>query len=109
MKLNIYENKQVVKTYTADTYDLMFGTIEDVAKAIDLDSLKTGTDVEIIKMIGKMLLSGMDTVKGLLKDIFEGLTDEEIKKTKVNEIAVVLLDVVKFTIQQLSIGSSSKN
>ena len=109
MKLNIYENKQVVKTYTADTYDLMFGTIEDVAKAIDLDSLKTGTDVEIIKMIGKMLLSSMDTVKNLLKDIFEGLTDEEIKKTKVNEIAVVLLDVVKFTIQQLSIGNSSKN
>ena len=109
MKLNIYENKEIVKTYTTDTYDLMFGTIEDVAEAIDLDSLKTGTDVEIIKMIGKMLLSSMDTVKGLLKDIFEGLTDEEIKKTKVNEIAVVLLDVVKFTIQQLSIGSSSKN
>ena len=109
MKLNIYENKEIVKTYTTDTYDLMFGTIEDVAEAIDPESLKTGTDVEIIKMIGKMLLSSMDTVKGLLKDIFEGLTDEEIKKTKVNEIAVVLLDVVKFTIQQLSIGSSSKN
>ena len=106
MKLNIYNKKQIVKTYSVDAYDLMFGTVEDVAEAIDLDSLKTGSDVEIITMAGKLVLGSMDTVKNLLKDIFEGLTDEELKHTKVSEIAVVLVDVVKFTITQLNLGNA---
>ena len=53
MKLNIYEKKQVIKTYEADAYDLMFGTLEDVADAVKLDDLKSGSDVELLKMIGK--------------------------------------------------------
>lgn len=109
MKLNIYEKKQVVKTYEADTYDLMFGTIEDVAEAIDLDSLKTGTDMEILKMAGKLVLTSMDTIKDLLKDIFDGITDEEIRKTKTAEIAAVLMDVVRYTMTQLNKGVSGKN
>ena len=109
MKLNIYKGRKIEKTYTADTYDLMFGTVEDVAEAVKLDELKTGTDVEIIKLIGNLVLSSMDTVKDLLKDIFEGITDEELKCTKVKEIAQVLLDVVKFTIKQLNLGNDGKN
>ena len=105
MKLNIYEKKKIVKTYTADTYDLLFGTVEDVAEAVNLDALKSGSDVEIIKMVGKLVLGSMETVKDLLKDIFDGITDEELKHTRVNEIATVLLDVVKFTIVQLNLGS----
>lgn len=109
MKLNIYENKKIIKTYEVDAYDLMFGTVEDVANAIDLDSLNSGSDVEILKMVGKLVMSSMDTVKNLLKDIFDGLTDEELKKVKVSEIATVLVDVVKFTIAQLNLGANGKN
>lgn len=109
MKLNIYDKKKVVKTYEVDTYDLMFGTIEDVADAVKLDELKSGSDVEIIKMVGNLVLTSMDTIKNLLKDIFDGITDEELKKTKVNEIALVIVEVVKFTINQLNLGNNSKN
>lgn len=106
MKLNIYEKKKVVKTYETDTYDLMFGTVEDIADAIKLDELQTGADVEIIVMAGNLIKTSKETVKELLKDIFDGLTDEEIKKTKINEIVTCLVDVVKFTISQLNIGKS---
>lgn len=112
MILNIYKRKEIVKTYEAEAYDLMFGTIEDVADAIDLDALETGTDVEIIKLVGKLVLTNMNLVKDLLKDIFEGLTDKELKHTKVSEIAVVLIEVVKFTISQLNLsfkGNKPKN
>lgn len=109
MKLNIYNKKEIVKTYEVDTYDLMFGVLEDVADAIKLDELKTGTDVEIIKMVGNLVITSMSTVKELLKDIFEGITDDELKNTKVSEIAAVLVDVVKFTLNQLSKGINSKN
>ena len=37
LKLNIYNKKEIVKTYTAETYDLMFGTVEDLIDLINLD------------------------------------------------------------------------
>lgn len=109
MKLNVYEKKTVVKTYEADTYDLMFGTVEDVAKAINLDALKTGSNAEIMKLAGNLALTSMDTVTDLMKDIFDGITDEELRHTKVTEIAAVLVDVVKYTIKQLNKMPNSKN
>ena len=108
MKLTIYENKKPVKVYTAETYDLMFGTVEDIAEAMNLDNLRTGSDVEIIGLAVDLIKRNMATVKDLLKDIFEGLTDEEIKHVRVRDIARVLLDVVKYTISQLK-SDDSKN
>ena len=52
-------------------------------------------------------MNGLDAVNDLLKDIFEGLTDEELKKTKIKEIAIVLMQIVNFTFNQ--IGTSPKN
>lgn len=109
LKLNIYEKKKIVKTYTAETYDLMFGTVEDLIDLIDLDQLKNGTDTEIIKLVGKVIISGMGIIKPLLKDIFEGLTDEELKNTKVSEISTALVEIVKFSISQITKGTNGKN
>lgn len=101
MKLNIYDKKQIVKTYTADTYDLMFGTLEDVAEAVHLDDMKTGNDTELLTMAMNFVMHSMDTVKDLIKDIFEGITDDELRNTKVAELADVLLDVIKYTLSQM--------
>lgn len=109
MKLNIYEKKNIVKVYEADTYDLMFGTIEDVANAVNLDALQSGSDVELIKMVGNLVVNSMDTVKDLLKDIFDGITEDELKKTKVSEIARVIIEVVQYTLKELNKGVGSKN
>lgn len=109
MKLNIYDKKKIVKTYTADTYDLLWGVVEDVAAAVDLDGLKTGSETEIMKLVLNLVLKSMGTVKELMKDVFDGITDEELKKTKVKEIAQVLVDVVKYTIAQMNLFSNSKN
>lgn len=109
MKLNIYENKQTVKTYEAESYDLMFGTVEDVMTMFNVDELKTGSDIEIIRMVGRALPKCINTVKPLLKDIFCGLTDEEIKKARLKDIAAVIVAVIKHTFEQMSIGIDSKN
>lgn len=101
MKLNIYDKKNIVKTYSVDAYDLMWGVVEDVANAIKLDELKTGSQDEIIKLVANFVVSGKDTVNYLLKDIFDGITDEELRCVRVSEIVSVLVDVVKFTIAQL--------
>lgn len=107
MKLNIYDKKKIVKTYETDTYDLLFGVLEDVADAIRLDDLKEGTNVEIIKMAGKLVLESKDSVKNLMKDIFDGVTDEELRCASIKEMAEVLVEVVKYTISQLNLGSKN--
>lgn len=109
MKLNIYDRRRVVKTYTADTYDLMFGTVEDIAEAIKLDDMQIGDDREIMKMALGLITRSMDTVKELLKDIFDGITDDEIKHTRVTEIGAVLVECVQYTIREMSKGFSAKN
>lgn len=109
LKLNIYEKKKIVKTYTTETYDLMFGTVEDLIDLIDLDKLKTGSDVELLKLVGDVVMKGLNVIKPLLKDIFEGLTDDELRNTKTSEIAAVLVEIVKFTITQISRGGNEKN
>jgi hypothetical protein len=106
MKLNVYDKKEIVKTYEADSYDLMFGVVEDVANAVNLDAINTGSDAEIIKLVGNMVFHSLGTVKNLMKDIFEGITDEELKNVKIKEMAKVIVEVVKFTIAQMSIGDS---
>ena len=109
MTLNIYENKEVIKTYDMDTYDLMFRTLDDVAGTIKIDQMKTGSEAEIIKIVGSFVVSNMGTVKDLLKDIFPGITEEEIRNTKLAEIISVFIDVVKYTIEQIALLPKSKN
>lgn len=109
LKLNIYKKKEIIKTYTADTYDLEFGVVEDFCEVVKLDELKTGSDVELIKMAGAALISGMGTIKNLFKDIFEGLTDEELKKAKVKEMTKVIVEIVKYSIAEMNKGITQKN
>lgn len=90
IKLNVYKNKkEVEKTYEVEGYDLFYGTVEDFIKVIDVDEIND--DVEIIKMV----IGCLDQVKPLLLDIFEGLTEEELKRTKVKEIIPCIVKVVK--------------
>ncbi len=109
LKLNIYEKRKVVKTYTAETYDLMFGTVEDLLNIIDIDNIQAGDKTELIKAVAKVLAHSMDIVKPLLKDVFEGLTDEELRKTSIKEIVDVLANIVTYSINQITNGKNGKN
>lgn len=109
LKLNIYEKKKVVKTYTAETYDLMFGTVEDLLDVIDIDNIQAGDRTELLKAIAKVLARSMDIVKPLLKDIFEGLTDEELRNTTLKNIIDVLAEVIAYSINHLTKGNNGKN
>ncbi len=110
LKLNIYNKKEIVKTYTAETYDIMFGTVEDLIDVLDLENLKTGSDVELIQLATKLIVSSKDEIiKPLLKDIFDGLTDDELKNTKVKELASVFINIVRYSIDQITSGNNGKN
>ena len=108
MKLNIYEKKSIVKTYEASEYELMFGTVEDMIDAAKLDKIESGTDAEIVVAATNLVTTSMDTVKDLLKDVFDGLTDDEIRNTRVSEIVNVIVDVIRYAISQISLFGGGK-
>ena len=90
LKLNVYKNnKEIEKTYIASEFDLMWGTMEDLTNAVDLD--KINDEIEV----GKMVLKILPQVKPLLKQVFDGLTDDELKRTKIKELVPVFVNIFK--------------
>lgn len=99
LKLNIYdENKtNIVKTYTAEGYDLMLGTVEDLMQVIDIDKLDNDTAVAM------MVVKCYKQLIPFIKDIFPGINDDELKHVKVKEIIALFKDVIKVIIADLGI------
>lgn len=97
LELNIYKTengvKTIEKTYRAESYELMFGTIEDFLNLINVEGAAAEVDINklLIKNVGKCF----NQIKPLLKEVFNGLTDEELTRTKVKEIVTVLMIIFK--------------
>lgn len=111
LKLKVYKNGEVEKEYTTDTYDLMFGTIEDIVSLLDGVMIENAegeaaTNFEMGKII-EMVTDGMGMLKPFLKEIFTGVTDEEIRRTKVKELVPLFLDIFKFAFGEIA-GAAGK-
>lgn len=111
LKLNVYENGKVVKTYTANDFTLQTGICEDILNAVDIDKLTAGNDQQLGLEIIKIVAKSFSKFKPFLQDVFDGLTEEEYRKTAIKEVAGVIIQIVKYTISELySVGgSNSKN
>ena len=99
ISLKVYardDKRKVEKEYTAEGYELMLGTVEEFMRIIDIDKL--GDSMEVAKMIVK----GYGQLKPLLMDVFPEITDEELNRTKVNELVQTVIQI------GLSIGDSLK-
>lgn len=105
IELNIYDNetKELKKTYSVDSIDLMFGTVEDILAVVDLDKLDNNTEV------AKMIVKGWSQLKPFLKDIFPGLTDEDIKGVKINEMIPVFMQIFAGISESMGILIKGKN
>lgn len=105
IKLNIYdrETKTIAKTYTTNSIDLMFGTVEDILNVVDVDKL--GDQNEIVKMIVK----GWAQLKPFLKDVFPGLTDDEIKGVKIKEMIPVFMQIFAGISENMGLLVNGKN
>lgn len=115
IKLNIYNGRKIEKTYVTEDVFIMWGTLEDVLDAIDLNifaDVAESSNSDLILAVAKILAMKDNTLKPLIKDVFEGLTDDEIRRTRVTDLAKVFIAIVKYNIEQLDLfntGSNSKN
>ena len=103
LKLNIYKkDKTIEKTYIKQDYAVMYGTVEDLLDLLDLDALTNNSDTDsLIAAVARLLKSRKDVINPLLKDIFEGLTDDELRRTTAYEIISVIVGLTGFSLDQL--------
>lgn len=109
LKLNIYNGKEIEKIYTANDFHLMTGTCEDIIALIDIDKMSGSLDDDRAMMeILKIVIKAFQQFNPMMKQIFDGLTDDEYRRTDIKEVAVVVLNVVKYTLAEL-FNAASKN
>lgn len=109
LKLNIYKGREVEKTYTANTYDLMFGTMEDFIGIIEPDKLFSNDKFDMGEAATKLISGGLNQLKPLYLDIFPGLTEEELRRTRVTDLVVIGKDVLKYSLNEIKKVSTGKN
>lgn len=101
LKLTIYKGKEIEKTYTAQDYNVMYGTVEDLLDLLDLDAL-TGKDKgSMLSAVSRLLKSRQDVINPLMLDIFDGLTEDELRRSKAVDIVNVILGLAGFSFDQL--------
>lgn len=117
LKLNIYTNKicrEVEKTVKARDFELSLGVCEDVLDIINIDMFEGGlaalSQEEMFDLAIPIIKNGFPFFTGLLSEIFE-VSEDEIKRTKISEVAQVIVAIVKYSIIQLKSlrGKKSKN
>ena len=106
IKLKIYNGNEVEKVYTAETIDFSFGVIEDILDAFDMENMKTGNKAEIASIIIKC----SKQLKPFLKDMFPGVTDEEIRRTHIQNLIEVFKGLYEYaTGELLNAAGGEKN
>lgn len=103
--LKIYEGKEVIKTYAAETIDFSFGIVEDILDALDLEHMSNKNDIAV------MIVKCSKQLKPFLKDIFPGVTDDEIRNTRMSNLIEVFRGLYQYATQELgaATASSAKN
>lgn len=103
--LKIYNGKEVEKTYSADTIDFSFGVVEDILDALDLENMNGKTE------IATMIIKCSKQLKPFLKDIFPGVTDDEIRNTRIQNLIEVFRGLYQYATQELGAATagSAKN
>lgn len=108
LKLNVYNKNEdgaweIEKVYQTDTVDIMFGTAEDMIGLLDGLTIKD-TD-KLISLVTK----GFSQLKPFLKEIFIGLTDDELRRTKVRELIPLFVNIFTYFFKEIGATSNGKN
>lgn len=111
-ELNIYDNKgNIVKTYKTEYIYISTGIVEDIFKLVDIDKLlsKGTTQEELGAEMLKIVVKGWSNFKQIIMQIFDGLTEEEFKNTRLNEIVSIIFYILNNALSSLNnIGTNEK-
>lgn len=98
LRLPIYKDGIIEKTYEVENFRVPYGVIQDVLHLVEVDKL----DDEMA--IANMMLGAFDLIDPLLKDLFPGLTDDELRHADFVDIGLVFTSIARYAIDRLSKG-----
>ena len=102
LKLNVYDKREIEKTYVANTYDLMYGTMEDMLDVLDLDKLnEDATDKALLTLAADVVKHGFPQLKPLLMDVFDGLTEDELRRCHVADLVSIMIKLAKYSLNEI--------
>lgn len=100
----ILELKTENKTYTTESIDISFGTMEDIINVLDFDNLSD------TKQIGVAVLKASKQIKPFLKELFPEVTDEELRTVKTSNIIGIFKRIYKYATEELgNLNEKTKN
>lgn len=104
--------REVEKTVKANDFELSTGICEDVLNMINIDMFEGGlgslSDESAQELMVEIIKNGYPYFVVLIKEIFE-LTDEEAKRLKLSDVVKVVVDIVKYSMNQLLTSLGGKN
>lgn len=113
LKLNVYDIKgKVVKTYKTECLLITTGVVERIFELVDIDKLvnKTTSQEELGKELLKVIVKGWKNFKDVILSMFDGITEEEWKRTRINEVASIIIYILQEALSSLNdIGGNEKN
>jgi len=102
LKLDVYaydaetgrtSQTEVAKTVTAETYDLMYGTIEDILGLLDAVS----GDVDENAIL-RAVSENWGKLSILLLDVFPQLTRDDLRHVKIKEVVPVMAELFRYVV-----------
>lgn len=111
LKLNVYKNGEVEKTYEREEARLITGACVDILDGVDIEKMLDGqlTDEKMAKEIIKLVVKSFSSFKLLIQAVFIGLTDDEYRRTDVVEVADVVIKVVRYSLGRIYRIGAGKN
>ena len=102
MKINVYKGQKIVKTYETQEYKLLFGTVDDLIDAIDMEALSTAKGTDLVGVVAQFARDSRNTAKELIMDMFPEITEDELRHVAVDEIVACLVDAIKYVFAQVN-------
>lgn len=108
LTLTIYKDRfcrNVEKVATAQDFELSTAICEDVLNVINIDMWDAGllalSKESAINLVVPIIKNGFPFFINLVAELFD-ITEEEAKRTNINEVAKVVFDVVIYAKNQLA-------
>ncbi len=95
LKLKVIDSNGNAKIYTADTIDCQFGIVEDILNVLDVDNMDGKAS------LAAMIIRSSKQLKPFLKDLFDGVTDEELRTAKMSNIVEIFKALYNYAISEL--------
>jgi hypothetical protein len=114
IRLKVYTTRlcrKVEREVTAPDFDLSTGVCEDVLNIINIDMFEGGltalSEDSQQELMVEVVKNGYPFFIELIREIFE-LTEDEVKRVKIADVASVMMDIVRYSITQLASALGSK-